>query len=305
MSLALAYVTSILSLLFAASLLAQHSTRRQPHHVLWAVALILLSMAMGLWFLRETFGINQWIFRLWYLSGIMLAAAYLGTGMLYMITPRRVGNAFMGYLLVVTLAAVVLVLTAHIKTPDECFEGLKGLECLLPADSMTKMGFFPPSIRVLAAILNAYGGLAVVAGAIWGVGILVRDEGRRRGEEAALRATEEAAARPFQRYSPVEAGDMVDRTLVSIGRNTVLTGKVLWQNWNFWRRDPRVHRAASNIIITIGIILGALGATLNTFESSEPHLALFLGAVIILYIGFLDVGAVVEALLPTRPREST
>lgn len=119
---------------------------------------------MGLWFLRETFGLNQWIFRLWYLSGGMLAAAYMGTGMVYMIAPRHVAHAFLGYLLVMTVAAVVLVLTAHIRTPGECIEGLKGLECLLPSESLTKIGVFPPWIRVFGAVLNAYGGLAIVGG---------------------------------------------------------------------------------------------------------------------------------------------
>ena len=304
MSLALAYVASLLSLLFAASLLAQRPGGRQAYHVLWAVALLLFSVSMGLWFLRETFGLNQWIFRLWYLSGGMLAAAYLGTGMLYMVAPRPVANAFMGYLLVVTVAAVVLVLTAHIKTPADCLEGLKGLECLLPSETMTKMGFFPPWIRILGATLNAYGGLAVVAAVLWVVGGLVREEGRLRAEENARRAAEEADARPFQRYSPVEAGDLVDRALASVGRYTLITGIVLLANWEFWRKDFRVQRAASNIIILIGIVLGGLGATLNIFESSAPHLGFFLVGVIIIYLGFLDMGAVLEALFRRRSTDS-
>ena len=183
MSIFLAYVTSVLSLLFAASLLGQYLTRRQPYHLLWAVALLLFSVAMGLWFLRETLGLNQWIFRLWYLSGAMLVPAFLGTGLIYMMAPRKVASAFLGYLLVVTVAAVVLVLTADIKTPNECLEGLEGLECLLPSHTLTNAVFFPPWIRILGALLNVYGGLAVLTGAVVSLRALGREQRRLRREE--------------------------------------------------------------------------------------------------------------------------
>ena len=291
MSLALSYVTSILSLLFAASLLAQYMKGKQTYHLLWAIAFMLFSMAMGLWFLRESFGLNQWIFRLWYLSGTMLAATYLGTGMLFMIAPRRVAGAFTGYLLVVTVAAVVLVLTAHIKTPDECVDGLKGLGCLAPSDTLTKMGFFPPWIRVLGAMLNLYGGLAVVAAAVWSIRLLVRQEA-------------DAAGQPSVADEPEGVAGKLMRALAGSYRNTVTAVKLLWQNRDFWRRGAPAQRAASNIILTIGVALAALGATLNSLDSSEPHLGLFLGAVLIIYVGVLDIRAVIDSVASMQPRRS-
>ena len=290
MSIALAYVTAILSLLFAASLVEQYVMRRQPYHLLWAVALGLFSMAMVLWFLRETLGLNQWIFRLWFLSGAMLVPAYLGTGVLYMMAPRRVSNAFLGYLLVVTVAAVVLVLTAHIRTPEECAAGLTALECLVPSLTLTEMGFFPPWIRVLAAILNLYGGLAVLAGALWAVGMLAR-EGASAAPSAGPQATE-AARRP------------VSAILAESQRNVMLGFRLLWQNRDFWRRELPVQRAASNIIIMLGLFIGSLGATLNTFDKPAPHLGLFLLAVLVIYAGFLASKEVFETYPHHQLRES-
>ena len=294
MTLALAYVSSVLALLFGASLLDQYLAMRRPHHLLWAVALALFSMAMGLWFLRETMGLNQWMFRLWYLSGGMLAAAYVGTGVLYMMAPRRVANAFMGYLLVVTVASVVLVLTAQIQTPDDCAQGFKGLECLLTTESLTKMGFFPPWIRVLAVVLNVYGGLAVVAGAVWSVLLLVRKETPH---------IEEPSAQAGDVASPGEADRQGTISLSGAYPRTLFVTKVLWHNRNFWRRDQTAQRAGSNLVLTIGVVLGALGLTLNNLEGSDAHLGFFLAAVIFIYAGFLDVGRVYEALARFQPRE--
>ena len=96
MALGLTYVTGVLSLLFAGALLDQYLTRRQPHHLLWFVAFAVFTMAIGVWFIRETFGLNQWLFRLWYLGAAMLAPAYLGTGMLYLMAPPPGGERLHG-----------------------------------------------------------------------------------------------------------------------------------------------------------------------------------------------------------------
>ena len=278
MSIFLAYVTSVLSLLFAASLLGQYMTRRQPYHLLWAVALLLFSVAMGVWFLRETFGLNPWIFRLWYLSGAMLVPAFLGTGVVYMIAPRKVASAFLGYLLVVTAASVVLVLTADFKTPNDCLKGLEGLECLLPSHTLTSMGFFPPWIRILGALLNVYGGLAILAGAVVSLRALGREEKRLRREEG---------IGPSGVELPAGTTDVIRGAVAESSSNTVLGIKLLWRNRKYWREEILPQRAVSNLILITGLVLGALGATLNILEAPEPHLALFLAAVVIIYLGFL------------------
>ena len=294
MSLALAYVTGILSLLFAASLLEQYLAKRQPYHLLWATAFGLVSMSMVLWFLRETLGLNQWIFRLWYLSGAMLVPAYLGTGMMYLMAPRKLANGIMGYLTVATIAAVVMPLTAHIRTPNDCLVGLSALECLLPGNSLTQVGFFPSWLRLLAAVLNYFGGVAVLAAAVWSVGLLVRAERRRTGGESAQPAEGDAAG----------SGKRWSEELADGYRNTLLAGKLLWRNRAFWRGDLAVQRAASTIIVTLGLVLGALGLTLNSVEESAPHLGFFLAAVLVVYGGFLASREALESYPHIQLRDS-
>ena len=297
MALGLTYVTGVLSLLFAGALLDQYLTRRQPHHLLWFVAFAIFTMAIGVWFIRETFGLNQWLFRLWYLGAAMLAPAYLGTGMLYLMASRRVANAFMGYLAVVTIAVVAMVLSADLRTPNACLVGglevLSRLECIDPSDTLTKMGFFPPWIRVLAGILALYGGLAVVAATGWSIGLLVRNERLRTGEGAAQPVEgEETTARTILRKT--------GETFKGSYRNSLLGVRLLWQSRDFWRRDIPVQRAFSNLIITLGVMLTGLGLTLNSVDSSAGHMGFFLVSVIIISTGFLLSTEAFE----TRPHES-
>ena len=271
MSLALAYVTGILSLIFAFSLLDQYMTRRQPQHLLWFIAFLLLSMSMGVWFLRETFGLNQWFLRLWFLGGSMLIPAYLGTGVLYWIMPKKLAGAFLGFLVVVTVAVLVIVLTADIKTPDECGAGLSGLGCLEPSFSMTKVGFFPAWIRLMSAVSNYYGGVAVLFGALWNISMLVR---AHRMSAGAAGATQDA-----------EGSFTAD--LAGAWSNTKLAASLMWQNRDFWRRDAAVQRAYANVIMTVSLVIGALGLTLTGIDDSAPHLGLFLAGAIVVYGGLL------------------
>ena len=70
MSLALTYVTGIVSLFFTASLLRPVSDKAElslPPK--WGLAFVLVAVSMLLWFLRETFGLSESIFRVWYITG--------------------------------------------------------------------------------------------------------------------------------------------------------------------------------------------------------------------------------------------
>ena len=203
--------------------------------MLWAVALLLVSIAMRLSFLKETFSLNQWVFRLWYVSGAMLVPAYLGTGMIYLMAPSKVANYFLGFLLLATLVALVVVLTASIKTPDECLTGLEALECLLPSQTLTMTGFSPSWIRILAAILKVYGGLALVAGAVWSAGFLVREDKGRKGGVVIQPAEAEGAS---------GAGRKITGVLAGSARDPILATKLLWQYRDFWRHDIPVQRIA-------------------------------------------------------------
>ena len=288
MSLALAYVTSIISLLFSASLLDQYFVRRQTQHILWSVAFLLVAFAMFMWFLRESFGLNQWAFRLWYLTGATMVPALLAAGFIYWLGPRKLASAFLGYLAVVGVSTLILVLSADMNTPDWCAGGLKGLECLRHSMSITKTGFFPDWIRLLAAISNVLGGAIVLFVALRSVASLANRGGSGSTGPLITEGT-----------TPQQVGARIKDEAVAWGQNLVQGSQHLWQNRDFWRRDESVERAYAALIVTLGLMFGGLGLALNSVDDSAPHLGFFLVATLVVYGGFLAS----REILSTYPHE--
>ena len=239
---------------------------------------VLVAVSMLLWFLRETFGLSESIFRVWYITGAMLVPAFLGTGMLYLLCPQRVAHAAMGFLLVAIVAVVVLVLTASIRTPEGCAAGLTKLDCLEPSDTMTMFGFMPDSIRVLRAVLNLYGGVIILGAVLSGIASMVRADSGRSGWSATLAGQDGLHLR---------IGRMIKEVSTGISRDIIVAGRVLWESKDFWRRDVTEQRVASDLIITLGLALGGVGLTLNSMEGSGAHLGFFLATVLAIYRGLL------------------
>jgi hypothetical protein len=164
MALVLSLITSLISLVFALTVLAQYMARRRPYQLVWSVGLFLYFAGTGVWFLREALGINQWILRAWYFTGAMLVPAYLGTGTLYLLAPRRAAHTAMGILLVATVAAGILAFVSPLQRP---------VAELAASDHLTGVGFFPPYVFILTIVLNTYGTIALVGGALWSAALFL------------------------------------------------------------------------------------------------------------------------------------
>ena len=103
----------------------------------------------------------EFLYRLWYLLGAILVAAYLGQGTIYLLMRRRAANIIMALLGIVSLYAVVRVFTASINISN--------------LTSLTGVGVMPLDIRfVITPVLNAFGTFALVGGAIYSAFIFWR-----------------------------------------------------------------------------------------------------------------------------------
>ncbi len=159
MNTVLSLVSSVISLVFAITVLDQFFARRKPYQLIWALGLFMYFISTGAEFWAGAWGLNETVYRLWYLFGAIFVAAYLGMGTLYLLTPRRVGHIIMAILLVVSFYAIFKVFTASLD--------LSTLHYLSGAA-------MPQGVRLMTPFFNTFGTVALVGGAIYSIWVFWR-----------------------------------------------------------------------------------------------------------------------------------
>jgi hypothetical protein len=84
-------LSSVVSFIFAAAVLAQWSRRHRAFQLVWAVGLLWYGVSAGTEFLGSAFGWNDALYRAWYLIGAFFVAAYLGAGTIVLLARTRFG----------------------------------------------------------------------------------------------------------------------------------------------------------------------------------------------------------------------
>jgi hypothetical protein len=155
-------LSTIVTFVFAAAVLMRWRHKKEPHLLLWGLGLIWY----GLGTLSEVilaFDFNPALLKLWYLSGAMLTAAWLGQGTVYLLVRRRgVANFLMLLLGLASLAAALLLWLAPV-TPA----ALNYLTSLPVSTQYREILVRGGPIILLTVLLNIYGTLTLVGGAIY------------------------------------------------------------------------------------------------------------------------------------------
>jgi hypothetical protein len=152
------FLATCITFLFAGVVARDYWRRRRSYRLLWMLALGFYGIATAAQFAAELGGWDTGAFRVWYLFGGLLTAAYLGQGTAFLLLPRRVADMLMGALLLATCIAVFRTFGVTITRAD----------ILPPAGKFTpKSTNLATDLRALAVGLNVYGTLLLVGGAIW------------------------------------------------------------------------------------------------------------------------------------------
>ncbi|MFQ6122577.1 MAG: hypothetical protein ACE5LA_05920 [Dehalococcoidales bacterium] len=144
--------SSVVSFVFAVTVLDQFFARRKPYQLVWAIGLFMYFLSTGTEFWTETRGLDETIYRLWYLIGAIFVAAYLGMGTIYLLARRHVAHIVMTFLLIASFYAIFRVFTASIDL--SALHGLSGRA-------------MPPTVRLMTPFFNTFGTVALVGGAIY------------------------------------------------------------------------------------------------------------------------------------------
>ncbi len=163
----LPFTSSIISFIFAFLILKRYAARRGPHLLLWGIGMIFYGIGGFCEGYYGAFGWNTLVFRLWYLFGAILVAAWLGQGTVYLLAKRNWANGLMVVLALGSLYGLIRVFGAELDPTLMTTSLHTGSE-------MSGHAIITPGVRTLTPFFNIYGTLTLVGGAAWSAWIFWR-----------------------------------------------------------------------------------------------------------------------------------
>ena len=168
---ALNYVLPTLSFLisgvFAYLLFRRYAQRKGAHLFLWGIGMIFYGIGGFCEAYHGIFGWSVLVFRLWYLFGAILVAAWLGQGTVYLLVRRKWANALMLLLALGSSYGLIRVFTAELDP------GLMTTS-LHTGSELSGHAIVTPGVRTLTPFFNLYGTVALVGGAVYSAWIFYR-----------------------------------------------------------------------------------------------------------------------------------
>lgn len=161
------FISSIVSLVFAVLIFKRYADRRGTHLLIWGIGMVFYGIGG---FCEAYFGAFGWhplIFRLWYLFGAILVAAWLGQGTVYLLAKRNWAIALTALLVLGSIYAAFRVFTAELDPSLMTSSVHTGSE--LSGHAIVTSG-----VRTLTPIFNLYGTVTLVGGAVYSAYIFWR-----------------------------------------------------------------------------------------------------------------------------------
>lgn len=153
-------LSAVISFVFAVLIFRRYLKRKGTYLLLWAVGMLFYGLGG---FCEAWYGLLGWneiIFRLWYLFGAILVAAWLGQGTVYMLARPLVAHILMALLGIGSLFALVKVMGAEI-------DPAMMTSSLHTGSELSGHAIITPGVRSLTPIFNFYGTITLVGGAIY------------------------------------------------------------------------------------------------------------------------------------------
>jgi len=163
------YLSTLVTFVFMIAVFHRFLRRHGPYLLIWTIGLLWFGIGtLSEVILGMTF--SSLVLKLWYLCGAMLTAAWLGQGTLHLLFRwRGVAWVLTGLLAGISVLAVVLVLTAQLTSAAQAYQVSQPISSqyqnLLPRSGL---------VIILTILLNVYGTLTLVGGAIYSAYIFWR-----------------------------------------------------------------------------------------------------------------------------------
>jgi len=161
------FVATAIIFVFTVLVFRRYFAHRTANLLLWGIGLVLYGIGTLTAALYASSGFSELGFRLWYLCGAMLVAAYLGQGTIYLLVRRKIGgiklaHILMAVLLLASICGAIVVFGAELDPSQIQDDTLSG-------DAIVSSG-----VRGLTPFFNIYGTLFLVGGALYSAWIFWR-----------------------------------------------------------------------------------------------------------------------------------
>lgn len=161
------FVSAIISFIFAFFVFNRYLKKRGPHLLLWGLGMTFYGIGGFCEAYFGAFGWNALVYRLWYLFGAMLVAAWLGQGTVYLLAKRRWANVTMIILGLGSLYAALRIFSAELD-PSLLTTSLR------TGTELSGHAIVTPGVRTLTPFFNMYGLVTLVGGAVYSAWIFYR-----------------------------------------------------------------------------------------------------------------------------------
>ena len=161
----LPFISGLVSTIFAVLVFRRYANhrsagRRSAHLLLWGIGMVFYAIGGFCEAYYGAFGWNTLVFRLWYLCGAILVAAWLGQGTVYLLAKHKWANALMMVLGIASLYAAIRVFAAQLDPALMTASLHTGSE--LSGHAIVTGG-----VRGLTPFFNLYGTVTLVGGALY------------------------------------------------------------------------------------------------------------------------------------------
>lgn len=156
----LPFAASAISFIFAVNVFRRYFFKRNPYVLLWGIGLVFYGIGGFCEGYFGAFGWNPLIYRMWYLFGAILVAAWLGQGTVYLLAKRKWADALMVILLLGSLYGAYRVFTAELDPGLLTTSVHTGSE-------LSGHAIVTDGVRMLTPIFNLYGTATLVGGALY------------------------------------------------------------------------------------------------------------------------------------------
>lgn len=163
----LPFVSSLISFIFAAYIFKRYSVKKGNHLLLWGIGMVFYGIGGFCEGFFGAFGWNPLVYRLWYLFGAILVAAWLGQGTVYLLAKKKWAHGLMVLLLVGSIYGTYKVFTAVLDPSLLTTSVHTGSE-------LSGHAIVTDGVRVLTPIFNLYGTVSLVGGAVYSAWIFFR-----------------------------------------------------------------------------------------------------------------------------------